>query len=650
MCLLTSLYTIKERQKLNNDLRPTSRQVVPIPGDGNCLFRCLALALHNSQAFHPVVRESVVEYMELHRGEFEDFPDTEQNWETFIVNTRQLNTFAGEPCILAAAKRFGLTILVHSPGLPILRYVGGLGQIIELAYLNRCHYELIQPVSQDQDHLQEAYRTRDSDCSYSLERLSQRTITELVAINEQKSGKTEEAISFPGLLKHQLQSNQSAVDWLREAGVLKTTMMCKGCNCICVFVPPYQSHPLGLFRCPTCRKCWTPASGTILEDSKLSSATFMTVAVGWLLRHSNKEQKASTSLSNRTISSLNLRLNAFAEVCLRENKEKIGGLMRIVEIDEALLHRRKYNRGRLKDSGWVLGGVERPVSPGDSPRAFLEVCPDRKRETLEQCILEHVQPGTIIVTDQFKSYNHLSRLGYYHYSVNHSKHFVDPITRAHTQRIEGFWKQVRKEAIPSTGIPIYYLRSYLASFLYRRKIGGNLKRFLEDLKKTKVEDVRETLKSYEKDALLFKEQSATTSVNSVTPELQPKQEEPQLIADTNDDQGTQEGVIRTEWKYNQRKEQRLQIYGSAPDALPLTLLRSTQRIHIKRQTRSLVVNRYSDHPQTVTVVSGSSQNPITINNSSSEESSAEIARPSYMVSIGATPTSLTIHRVTGRKN
>ena len=592
--------------------------------------------------------------MELHRGEFEAFPDTDVNWETFLVNTRQVNTFAGEPCILAAAKRFGVTILVHSPGLPILRYVGGLGPIIELAYLNRCHYELIEPVSQNHDQLQEALRARDSDCSYSLERLSQRTITEIVATNEQKSGRSEELPSFPELLKHQLQSNQSAVDWLQEAGVLKSSMMCKECNCMCIFVAPYESHPLGLFRCPNCRRCWTPASGTIMEDSKLSPAAFMTLAVGWLLHHSNKEQITSTGVSNRTVSTLTLRLNAFAEVCLRENKEKIGGLMKIVEIDEALLHRRKYNRGRLKDSGWVLGGVERPVNPGESPRAFLEVCADRKRETLEECILQHVQPGSIIVTDQFKSYNRLNRLGYYHYSVNHSKHFVDPITRAHTQRIEGFWKQVRKEAIPSTGIPIYYLRSYLASFLYRRKIGGDLKHFLEDLKKTKIEDVRETMKNYEKAALLFKEtkreQSATVPVKSLTPELQPKQEEPQLIVDQTADQTAQQPVNTTEWKHSQRKEQRLQIYASAPDALPLSLLKDTQRTHIKRQTTSLEVKRYSDCLATLPSVSGSSQNPITIEDSSSEGSSAETTKPSYLVFDGATPTSLTIRKVSKRKD
>ena len=55
-----------------------------------------------------------------------------------------------------------------------------------------------------------------------------------------------------------------------------------------------------------------------------------------------------------------MRMNVFAEVAIRRNNQKIGGLMRIVEIDEMLLHRRKYNRGRMKDAGWVLRGIERP--------------------------------------------------------------------------------------------------------------------------------------------------------------------------------------------------------------------------------------------------------------------------------------------------
>ena len=262
------------------------------------------------------------------------------------------------------------------------------------------------------------------------------------------------------------------------------------------YFPPYPEHRFGIFRCPHCRKAWTPLHDTIFRKSRISCVQFMTLALGWLLKDTNKGQAQSTSISNRSVSTFTLKMNAFAEATLKRQHQKLGGLMHVVEIDEALLHRRKYNRGRAKDSGWILGGIERPTSERPVPRAFLVECPDRKQETLEKIIQENVEPGTIILTDSFRSYLHISRLGYYHYMVNHSKNFVDPKTKAHTQRIEGFWQQVRKNAIPRTGVPLYLLGSYMAAFLYRRQNGQDLECFLQDLKTTTYDEVEEIMASY----------------------------------------------------------------------------------------------------------------------------------------------------------
>ena len=166
--------------------------------------------------------------------------------------------------------------------------------------------------------------------------------------------------------------------------------------------------------------------------------------------------------------------------------------MRVVEVDECLLSRRKYGRGRIKEQYWVLGGVERPRHPDEQPGMFLVSVPDRTQETLERMIQTWILPKTIIITDAFKSYTHLEELGYFHYEVNHSRNFISPETGAHTQRIEGMWRWLRKHCSEGgAGYPDLDFR--LAAFLYRRCINRNIETFISDLGKVKHSDVMELL-------------------------------------------------------------------------------------------------------------------------------------------------------------
>ena len=79
--------------------------------------------------------------------------------------------------------------------------------------------------------------------------------------------------------------------------------------------------------------------------------------------------------------------------------------------------------------------------------------------------------SSIFCYDGWKAYykfaEHLDADGALHYAVNHSENFVDPETGAHTQTVEGFWRQY-KSYLPNLGLKPKYLRTYLGSFLWYR--------------------------------------------------------------------------------------------------------------------------------------------------------------------------------------
>lgn len=108
---------------------------------------------------------------------------------------------------------------------------------------------------------------------------------------------------------------------------------------------------------------------------------------------------------------------------LEDQQNPIGGEGIVVEIDEAKIGKRKYNRGRLITGKWIFGAFER-----DTGKAFIVPVDDRTRETLLNIIKKWILPGTTIMSDMWRAYDCLNHEGFTHLTVNHSMNFVDPET------------------------------------------------------------------------------------------------------------------------------------------------------------------------------------------------------------------------------
>ena len=80
------------------------------------------------------------------------------------------------------------------------------------------------------------------------------------------------------------------------------------------------------------------------------------------------------------------------------------------------------------------------------PHVIIQV-EKRDKQTLHDIIKREVVLGSIIHSDGWPAYNGIAQYGFTHNTVNHIENFVDPLTQAHTQRIESLWRPLRLKVV-----------------------------------------------------------------------------------------------------------------------------------------------------------------------------------------------------------
>lgn len=265
-----------------------------------------------------------------------------------------------------------------------------------------------------------------------------------------------------------LDDDTACVRWCLEAGILAQPKECWKCrkDPVLRFREDRMSH---FWHCTKCRRQWSVTVGSVFEDSKLplpkalmlvlcyaQGARLESARLAAMLTGGDSKPRLATVCE--WFDTLRAKVNSMME---EETSTPIGGPGMIVQVDECLLGRRKYHRGRKMPGTWVLGMI------AEDGETRFEVIADKSANTLCGVVKRNVRPGSFIHTDEWKSYKRLSRLGYRHASVNHSVEFVSA-DGIHTQRIESQWRAVRRKftrgGIRHDDIPIY-----LHEYIWRRR-------------------------------------------------------------------------------------------------------------------------------------------------------------------------------------
>lgn len=270
------------------------------------------------------------------------------------------------------------------------------------------------------------------------------------------------------------------IAWCRENGMLATEMTCPNCGDRCREQNRNRCIDKVAWRCTNndCRKVINIRKGSFFESSRLELWQIIGMSHTWASSAGKARGSSQANFMQDVCVTARVVVDwkqFFRDVCVSyfaNNHEQIGGPGIIVEVDESLFTKRKYNVGRQREQRWVLGGYEQERKIG-----FMVEVPSRDAATLLPIIQHWVAPGSIIWTDRWAAYAQLPNIPgmqYVHQTVNHTANFVDPVTGACTNRVEAMWARAKAKFHASQG-PTNpdLIADYLLEFMWNQRFGDS---------------------------------------------------------------------------------------------------------------------------------------------------------------------------------
>jgi transposase-like protein len=228
-----------------------------------------------------------------------------------------------------------------------------------------------------------------------------------------------------------------------------------------------------IWECYGCKRQFSIKVGTIMEDSALGLDKWMMTA--WMIAAS-KNGVSSYEISRSigvTQKSAWFMLHRLREAMKGATMFKMGGSEGgPVEVDETYVGpntRKMHASRRLKLKSAEYAGSKASVFgmlDRDRRQVRAMVVPNVKRETLQNEILNHIEGGSTVYTDDYPVYDRLAKDDFIHETVTHIQEYVRG--EVHTQGIENFWSLL-KRGLRGTYVAVepYHLDAYVTEQVFR---------------------------------------------------------------------------------------------------------------------------------------------------------------------------------------
>ncbi|KCZ80226.1 hypothetical protein H312_02376 [Anncaliia algerae PRA339] len=265
-------------------------------------------------------------------------------------------------------------------------------------------------------------------------------------------------------------SKAELIQYLRQKNLLMKELKCETCKQYLV------EESCAYFKDEQCFRCYTTDCNDYIKRISIRSNSFfadfscdLLVVLKVLILFSFDIQRHN--IFKKKIASFTLIDKIFDKLheYLRDDilkMSKMGGHGAFVQVDETMLNYKcKSHRGRSalnKTDALCIVEVSNSIT-----KAYATIIPNKEASTIIPIICDKVVNGTLIYTDEHRSYASLAQKGYVHQTVCHKYNFVDKISGAHTQFVESFNNELKLDIKKRKGVETNLRSKFLEIFIWK---------------------------------------------------------------------------------------------------------------------------------------------------------------------------------------